>query len=316
MPLARRTTTAVLWLALLTVPALSNAQAIINTSRSNIKNIALQLEGAKDTTDLLSVEGGQLAPDITLIDTALGQKVRQLGKPKFEDVRITLDANLSPSLAAWVTDSIAGRGRSRTGSVVIMDDNDRLVQRVGFFDALITEISLPALDAGAKDPAYLTITVSPTRASSAGAFAPGTYFKGKIGPKQKAWLCSNFRVRFDDLNGGAAMKGKKGLNAVNVKLARMMPPPHPLDEADLEFTTRRWNNDPYVEDAQRILKGDAVDHTVSVDYLNDDGDLLFTLTRRLAVYKTTIETGEPGADVMRVSMVGNAEPMTLTWAKK
>lgn len=43
--------------------------AIVNTSRSNIKNIAFQLDGG-DPIDILSVEGGQLIPDDVFNNTA------------------------------------------------------------------------------------------------------------------------------------------------------------------------------------------------------------------------------------------------------
>ena len=327
MSLARRSVAVALWLALLVCPALSSAQAIINTSRSNIKNIALQLDGAKDTTDLLSVEGGQLVPDITLINTAPFQRYRQIGKPKFEDFTITLDADIGTSLADWVSETLAGKARTRSGHMIVFDDKAGIVQRLRFYNALITEVSLPALDGSAKDSSFLMIAISPTTAESAGAFPAGTRFKsGGVSVKQKQWHCANFRIRFDGAAGFDVAEGKKGLNAVNVKQARQiatsegpryqLDDPRKLDSPDLEFTSERWATEPYAEDVQRMLQGIEIDHTVSVDYLNDAGDVLFTLRRLMAVYKTTLETGAPGADVVRVSMVGNADPITIIWAKK
>ncbi len=327
MLLLRRTIVTAVSLVSLALPASAGAQAIINTSRSNIKNIALQLDGTKDVTDVLSMEGGQLVPDITLINTAPFQRVKQLGKPKFEDITITVSADLGVSMAAWVADTLSGRQiKTRSGHMIALDDKDRIVQRVRFYNALITEVSLPALDGSSKDTSFLTIAISPTTAESAGAFPAGTHVDAKIGGKQKQWLCSNFRIRFDDPAGFEVAEGKKGLNAVNVKQARQgaasggsgyeLSPPQTLTEADLEFTSERWATDPYAEDVQRLMKGVDIKHFVSVDYLNDAGDVLFTLRRTLSVYKVTLETGEAGPDLFRVSMVGDADPIAIIWAKK
>ena len=130
MPLARRIVFSAF--AILAVPALTSAQALINTSRSNIKNIALTLDTGKDTTDLLSVDGGQLVPQITLINTAPFQRFRQVGRPKFGDIRVTLSADIGSSLAGWISETIAGKVRTRTGHIIIMDDADRIVQRIAF----------------------------------------------------------------------------------------------------------------------------------------------------------------------------------------
>lgn len=324
MLLARRTFT--LWVALLALPAVSPAQSLVNTSRSNIKNIALQLDGGTDTTSLLSVEGGQLVPDITLVNTAPFQRFRQVGKPKFEDIRITVTADIGTSLAGWITETLAGKTRTRTGHMIMMDDADRIAQRIAFADALITEVSLPALDGGAKDTSHLTIVISSTKAATSGAFPAGTRFETKAGAKQKLWTPAAFRISVDDAVTFEVAEGKKGLNAVNVKQARQIATsegpryqiadPAKLDSPDLEFTSELWNNSPYSEDAARFLQGMETDHAVSVDYLNDSGDLLFTLRRSMAVYKTTLEIGQPGGNRLRVSMVANAEPMTITWAKK
>ncbi len=328
MPVARRIILCVV--AVLALPALTNAQSLVNTSRSNIKGIVLTLDGAKDTTDLVSVEGGQLVPDITLINTAPFQYYRQLGRTKYEDFKLTMTADIGPSLTGWISETLAGKARTRAGHMILMDDADRIVQRVAFSDALITEVSLPALDGSAKDTSYLTIVISPTKTASTGAFPAGTQFVATAGAKQKLWAAAAFRVRFDDGVVFDVAEGKKGLNAVNVKQARQIAtsegPRYQLDEPkklsspDLEFTSGDgWASSPYSEDAARMLQGIEIDHNVAVDYLNEKGDVLFTMRRRMAVYKTTIQalagldTGSPGGGAVRVSMVANGEPMTITF---
>lgn len=311
--------------ALLTaLPGVARAQAIINTSRSNIKGIVLQLNSTKDTTDVLAVEGGQPVADVTVFNTAPFQKVRQLGKPKFEDIRIEVSAQVGASLADWIRESLAGRGRTRTGHILLMDDRRDVVAQIEFADALLTEVGLPALDAASKDAAKITVVFSPGKVVVTGAGAAaavGTRYEVK-GRPQKQWLPANFRVRVDDFNGGAPVRGRKGLNAVNVKQARMagspaqyaLDPPMKANTPDLEFTSAdgRFHTDPYVEDVQRTLQGIETPRVVSVDYLNEDGDLLLTLTEEVIIYKVTRELGA-GVPMVRLSMIRGGAPVTITW---
>ena len=57
-----------------------------------------------------------------------------------------------------------------------------------------------------------------------------------------------------------------------------------------------------LEDAARMLQSGPVDHPVSIDYFNEDGALLFTVTRDMAIYKVTREVVD-GPDQLRVSLV-------------
>lgn len=67
---------------------------------------------------------------------------------------------------------------------------------------------------------------------------------------------------------------------------------------------------------QNERHGTEVDHIVPVDYLNEEGDLLFTVQQELAAFKLTPETMDSGSETVRVSMVGGRSPMVITWAKK
>ena len=56
---------------------------------------------------------------------------------------------------------------------------------------------MPKLDGSSKDAAYFDITFEPERVRW--AKGGGNDIRSKVGPKQKAWLCSNFRVEIGDL---------------------------------------------------------------------------------------------------------------------
>lgn len=80
-------------------------------------------------------------------------------------------------------------------------------RKVGFQNALITEVAFPALDGASKEPAYLTLKIS-AQPIPTGPGTPATLRRGGPPPtsssstsgKQKQWLPSNFRLRIDRMN--------------------------------------------------------------------------------------------------------------------
>jgi hypothetical protein len=66
-----------------------------------------------------------------------------------------------------------------------------------FKDALITSVTVPKMDGSSKDAAYFDIEFDAEQVRwSKGT---GDDIRGKIGPKQKAWLCSNFMFEMGGL---------------------------------------------------------------------------------------------------------------------
>ncbi len=66
-----------------------------------------------------------------------------------------------------------------------------------FHDALITEVTIPKLDAASKEPGYLDVTLT----------TEGTETKSDTGPiqpavntKQKPWTTANFRLEIDGVD--------------------------------------------------------------------------------------------------------------------
>lgn len=158
---------------------------------------ALTLDG-KSVGSLHSVGGGGIvAPVVEDPGDPAAGVTKHIGQPKFEDISIGAGLDMDPAFYDWLNETIMGAARHRNGAIVSCDFR-RDVQRVKeFTDALITEVGFPALDGAAKEPAYLSVKFSPETAAT----LPG---KGDCpsptpGARQKAWLCSNFRLKIGDL---------------------------------------------------------------------------------------------------------------------
>jgi hypothetical protein len=86
---------------------------------------------------------------------------------------------------------------TKNGSFTAAVFNYKAQSRLDFMNALITSVTVPKLDGSSKDAAYFDIEfeTEQVRWSRGG----GEDIRGKIGPKQKAWLCSNFRFELGAL---------------------------------------------------------------------------------------------------------------------
>ncbi|HEY8724259.1 MAG TPA: hypothetical protein VIL92_10435 [Gaiellaceae bacterium] len=75
--------------------------------------------------------------------------------------------------------------------------HNNAVKELDFYNALITETTIPALDGASKDPAYLTLKLTPqsTQPTKPSGTLPSTQ-----GSKQKAWLASNFKLELGKLD--------------------------------------------------------------------------------------------------------------------
>jgi hypothetical protein len=105
-------------------------------------------------------------------------------------------SGMSKAFYNWIQASFDKGAIRKSGAIIAADFNyaEKTSHRIS--QAFITEVTIPALDAGAKDPAYLAVSVSaPTvtvDASSAGQTVQGA--------KQKAWLPSNFVFEIDGMD--------------------------------------------------------------------------------------------------------------------
>ena len=156
----------------------------------------LELDGAQ-TGALKSVDGGEIVAEVVV--EPIGQEPfakKHLGGVRYEELVLGLDLGTAGSVFTWIAESWNGQAKPRDGAVVETDAKLAPQARREFRHALITETTIPTLDAASKAPAQLTVKLVPeeiTRKKGGGAAGQ------KVGAKQKQWLASNFRLELDGL---------------------------------------------------------------------------------------------------------------------
>jgi len=191
------TTSAVL-AAVMTVGATVESVGAINRPYGAVK-YQLQLEG-EPAASLKSFTGGGGSGKVVEVNLPRQGVDKALVDPRFDDIQIQMGLNMSKAAGQWVMDAFNGKAAvtgGKDGSVAVLDHNFNVKQRVDFSEALITEISFPALDSAKREPGYLGVTLSP------GSVQLDLQGGGELGSmglgKQKAWQTSNFRVRLGGL---------------------------------------------------------------------------------------------------------------------
>ncbi len=172
----------------------------------------LTLDGVK-CGFVKSVEGGAIIGEV--IQEPVGPDYvvhKHLGKPKYEDFEIQVGLSMGKPVYEWIRQSWTAKYQRMKGSITAMDFNYQPKSEQQFFEALLTETTIPAADAASKDPGYLTVKFTPETIRSAkpsGKSDAGTPDKGM----QKMFLPANFKLDIAGLNG----KGVSRVESFTVK---------------------------------------------------------------------------------------------------
>jgi phage tail-like protein len=165
-------------------------------------HFGLELDGKKDVGLFRSIEGGGVKADVMTYQPGAHdqnggyQKWRQLGKPKFDDIKLQVGMSMSQPFYDWLAKFMKGEPARKTGAIVAADFYYKERARRNFKEAMIKELTFPKLDAGDKNAVYMNITL---------CVEDITFIKGDGSsldvPKgmdyQKNWTSCNFRLELD-----------------------------------------------------------------------------------------------------------------------
>jgi len=172
---------------------------------------------------LTSIDGGQFKSDEVKYQTGqeayLNLVTKYPGKPKYDDITITVGMANSHDFWHWIKQTVENKPERRHGAIVVYDYKHRERQRREIFGALIAEVGFPALDASAKAAATMTVKFSPERLRYKEgdlSHRGGVSYKKDELTKQKLWLTSNFNFSLERFKGDESLKNAK-IEAFTIK---------------------------------------------------------------------------------------------------
>ena len=169
-----------------------------STSRPySAAHFALELDNQTDGGLFRSIEGGGIKTDVmTYQQGGIYDRWRQLGKVKFEDLKLQVGMSMSQLFYTWIEDFVAGKATRKDGAVVAADFYYKARARREFKNAMIKELAFPKLEGKDTGPAYLNVTVAVEdiifQKGDEQALPPGQF------DNQKKWTACNFHFSIDD----------------------------------------------------------------------------------------------------------------------
>jgi phage tail-like protein len=162
-------------------------------------HFALELDQKEIAGFFRSVEGGGVKADIASYRMGSNHALwRQLGKPKYEDVKIQVGMAMSESFYDWIESFFSGKVVRKNGAILAGDFHYKERARREMYEVLISEVTIPKLDGSDRNACYMNVTLVPEQIR----FQPGSMrdlqsYSG--GSKQKLWTPNNFTFKIDGL---------------------------------------------------------------------------------------------------------------------
>jgi hypothetical protein len=168
-----------------------------------VENFMLTLDGVQ-CGFVKSVGGGDISAEVIQEPVGSSSFVKKhIGPPRYEDFTAQIGFGMARPVYDWIAASWSMSYMRKNGSVVAADSTLKAQSERQFFNALLTETTVPGLDASSKEPAYVTIKFAPELIKT----VKGT---GKLGApakqQQKLFLPSNFRFELDGIDGTRVSK--------------------------------------------------------------------------------------------------------------
>jgi hypothetical protein len=188
---------------------------------------------------------------------------KSIGAVRYDAIELSIGFDMTHSIYDWIKGTWERNYSREDGSIVVTDSSFQAVSERQFHGALITEVTIPALDASSKDAVYLTLKVAPT-------FTHDVKPSGKVTPPktpaQKQFIASSFSLELGDLPCSRVSKiesftVKQPMVTEPIGTIHDQPPePGPLEFPNLRVTIAAADAGPWTDwQEDFIVKGNHDD---------------------------------------------------------
>ena len=141
-----------------------------------------------------------LAMEADIVANDLGPdnvQKKHVSNIKWTPGKATVGIGMGKGMYDWIKAAFDKGYVTKNGTFTSADFNYKAQSQLTFLNGLITGVTVPKLDGASKDAAYFDIEFDTEQVRW--AKGGNEDIRGKVGPKQKAWLCSNFRIEIGGL---------------------------------------------------------------------------------------------------------------------
>ena len=150
--------------------------------RPGASRFVLELDGITAGSPEAAQGGDAVAEVVVSPAGPDGVQRKQLGAVRYTDIVLTCGIGMEPPFWTWLSDTLTGKDPQRDGALRVLDFDRKEREAVTFTNALVTEIGLPALDAGSKETFQVTVRISAEHIQR--GRGSGAAFAASVGKKQ------------------------------------------------------------------------------------------------------------------------------------
>jgi hypothetical protein len=161
-------------------------------------HFALDIDGVH-SGKFAGLDGGNLENTVAGVVPS-GENVvkKNVANLAWTDCTIQVGSGMGQGMYNWIKDAFShgfDPSARRNASVIAIGTRGEETARRSFQSAAITEVTIPALDVRSTEVAQIAVTFSTQKVRDVKPSGQPV-----LGVKQKAWLCSNFRLDIDGVN--------------------------------------------------------------------------------------------------------------------
>ncbi len=158
----------------------------------------LVIDGSEFLGYVKSVSGGNIKGEVSVHELGPDNiQKKHISTINHEPFKVEVGMGMSEGFYEWIRQSFDKSHVSKTGEVVACDFDYHAQAVREFYNAHITEVTVPTLDGSSKEPAYMSVTLEPETIRY--RKGDGSQITPKIAPATKKWLTSNFKFELGDL---------------------------------------------------------------------------------------------------------------------
>jgi hypothetical protein len=167
----------------------------------------LTIDNHKSTAFVKSIDGGFVRGSVADDPIASGNhRVKQITTVDIEPISLEFGMTGANDVLKWIKGTWNKQWARRDGSIRHGNFNLEDTYEHEFYNALITEATIPALDGAAKESGYIKCKIQPETVLTNKVKGKGERIKGTMGTstggptRQKLWTPSAFALRIDGLD--------------------------------------------------------------------------------------------------------------------
>jgi hypothetical protein len=250
-------------------------------------NFALELDGVS-CGKLVGVDGGLREGNVIDEGQAPGDTIhpKHISGVKYEDFTLQVGSGMGKGMYNWIKDSFDKGVVRKNGAIIAADFNYVEKSRRTASQAFISSVTVPALDATAKDPAYIAVSLACDKVTP--VKPTGQVVQGQ---KQKAWIPSNYVFEID----GANTKRVASIDSFTWKCRLASNGSFGIEIDDIAVTFPKEDLSSWQQWYNNLVGGEADERDGALTLIGaDDGAVVTFVLSNLGLYRLRPAQGAAG----------------------